>query len=440
MKRILGRVSAMCVLLICAPFITVLPDAAAIDQLGPGAKIAGMDISVYQHPGGAAIDFSQMYRAGVRFVIIKGGDSVDRYDAQALSYLKADRKAAQSASLYTSFYYYATLPDTGSQQTLIADAKAQAQKIIWRISSLGGYNRRDMPVALDLENNCVRLSPSGDCAKYATPDQVTTWAQTWLDSLALATGRKPFIYSYPQFLENAMSRSTALRSYPLWIARYGQSATLTAQQLNAKSVGCYSHSWSNSDCSTQWQIWQYTSCGIPGKYGVPGSRVDLNVFNGTTRDFMNLVRGLWQPTQSEALPFNEPTTLTITSQRSATANDPVVIGVSVLRPDGSPVVAGTVKFTPASSMMRVGTQNPVRTASGMWSLSLTGLSEGRYLGTIDFTDATQTEASASYPIAFDVAPAALPTPTPSTSSLPTPKPTPRPTSTPTNPCAGQIRN
>ena len=453
MKKALGTL-ALITALLTSGLSPVLAANLRITTAGPGNKIEGMDISLYQHPGGAAINFKAMYQAGIRFVIIKGGDTFDQYDAQAVKYLSADRAAAQRASLYTSFYYYASLPDSSSPTVVIADAKAQAQKVIWRIASLGGYNRRDLPVALDLENNCVRLNRNGSCAKVANPNLVTLWAQTWLTTLSHTTGKKPFLYSYPQFLENSMVRSTDLRQYPLWIARYGTNPTLTSTQLNAKSVGCYAHSWSNADCSTQWQIWQYTSCGIPGKYGVPGDRVDLNVFNGSTTDFMSLVRGTWQPTPAQMLPFDEPTTLAITSQSSATSRDPVVVSATVTRPDGSPVVAGTVSFTSTSSMLPSGSQSVSRSTSGSWTLQISGLSAGHYIGTIDFHDATSTEAPAQAPIEFDVLPAtspATPAPTPSATpsstsatSNPTTTPTPKPSPTAKKPtadsCAGQVRN
>ena len=67
-----------------------------IDALGPGSRIHGMDISYYQHPGNSAIDFHKMYAAGIRFVIIKGGDTIDSYDAQAVKYMVPDRAAAQA--------------------------------------------------------------------------------------------------------------------------------------------------------------------------------------------------------------------------------------------------------------------------------------------------------------------------------------------------------
>jgi len=444
MKRIIIALGlALCMVANVAEAAT---PRSTVDALGPGSRIHGMDISFYQHPGNAAIDFQKMYAAGIRFVIIKGGDTVDTYDAQAVKYMIPDRKAAQAAQLYTSFYYYAYLPNTTNKNTVISDAKAQAQKVIWRIASLGGYGPQDLPVALDLENNCVLYGNSG-CARYASAANVTLWAQTWLDAVAAATGRKPFIYSYPQFLENAMVRSVGLRQYPLWLAHYSVDPAVTTNQPNAKSVGCYADSWTNTDCSASWQIWQYTSCGIAGKYGVPGTRVDLNVFNGDDTAFLNLVKGLWQPDTSQMLPFDEPTAMAITAQSARTSADPVLFYVNVVRPNQTPVVTGTVKFTPASSMMSNGHQSLIRNSSGSWLLSVTGLPAGTYVGTIDFSDSTNTEAPTQTPVFFVVQPAPTPSPTvsapttvPTNKPSSTPGPSPKPKPTPPDSCAGQIRN
>jgi len=412
---------------------------AKIDALGPGSRIHGMDISYYQHPGNAAINFKKMYTAGIRFVIIKGGDSIDAFDAQAVKYMVPDRLAAQSAKIYTSFYYYATLPNANDAATVVKDAKAQAQKVIWRIASLGGYGRRDLPVALDLEKNCI-LANNGNCTRYATNANVTLWAQTWLDTVAAATGRKPFVYSYPQFLETAMARAAALRQYPLWLAHYSIDPAIKTAQPNAKTVGCYADSWTNQDCTTQWQIWQYTSCGIAGKYGVPGTRVDLNVFFGKNNAFLKLVRGLWQPDNSQMLPFNEPTAISITAQSALTSNDPVLFYVNVVRPDATPVVTGSVTYVPASTMMNPGIQSVTRNSSGSWLIRITNLPAGSYVGTVNFTDPSGTEAAAQIPVVFTVTQAPSPTPSP-INTLPTkPSPTPSPKPKPVDSCAGQIRN
>jgi lysozyme len=403
-----------------------------IAQTGPGSRIAGIDISHWQHPGDAPINFAQMYSAGIRFVMIKGGDAQTAADALALKYLLQDRKAAQRAALYTGFYYYAYLPDSADPAFIIRDAQAQAQKVVWRIGQMGGYNRRDLPVALDLENNCQRINAGGTCLKYMARTNVTLWAKTWLATITDKTGRKPIFYSYPQFLESAMTGDPELRQYPLWMARYSLDPALTTSQPNAKGVGCFAHPWSNANCTAQWQFWQYTSCGIAGKYGVPGTRVDLNVFAGTSAKFLSLIRGTWTPDPADSLPQNEPTTMQLVNQVSQTTNEPFVATVDVLRPDGSPVVTGTVQFKSLDDALPIGTQTSVRAATGRWTVTVNGLVAGTYLGLLQYSDPSGTHSPNTFPVQFEVTQGTPP---------PTPSPTPTKTKTPAvDTCQGQIRN
>ena len=197
------------------PEMANVDSTTLMDLAGPGGRIHGVDISRWQHPSDAPIDFTKMYSAGVRFVMIKAADSRDSSDAQALKYVVMDHNAAQAAGIITGFYYYATLPDSTDPSVIINDAMAQAQRAIWRLASIGGYNNRDLSFALDLEQNCVRVASNGNCAKYASRNAVTLWATTWLATLNLRTGRTPILYSYPQFLETAMMRSADLTKYPL---------------------------------------------------------------------------------------------------------------------------------------------------------------------------------------------------------------------------------
>ena len=437
MRSTILRIATLLALLVA---VTVQPSQAALQihlaTAGPGGRIHGIDISRWQHPGDAPIDFKKMYRAGIRFVIIKGADTIDRSDAMALKYLQIDRPAAHQARLFTGFYYYATLPDTSSTTMILSDAKAQAQKAIWRLSTIGGYGPRDLPMSLDLENNCVRTDQRGNCTRYLGKKYVTLWVQTWLDTVATATNRRPFIYSYPQFLQTAMTRSTSLTQYPLWVAAYNKNPTDPSSQPGVRTVGCFAHAWTKSDCTTNWQIWQYTSCGIGAKYGIPSARVDLNVFGGNSSDFYQLTRGLWQPTAADLLPVDEPTTMKIVSSASATTNDPVTFVVDVFRPDGTPVVTGSVDFASADSLMTSGTQNVVRSATGRWTLTLTNMQAGNYLGVIEFKDDTGTHAPSSTPVQFVVTQGPTPTPTPTPTSSPTPSKKPKPV----NPCAGQFIN
>jgi GH25 family lysozyme M1 (1,4-beta-N-acetylmuramidase) len=412
--------------------LTFIAHANALATSGPGNRIHGLDISKWQHAAGKPINFEKMAKAGISFVMIKGGDGHDPSDATAFKYLKLDRPAAQAAGIYTGFYYYAYLPDSTNQSFIIADAKAQALKAVWRLVAIGGYSEMDLPIALDIENNCVRPKANGGCAKYMNRNLISLWTQTWLDTVKARTTKKPFVYSYAQFLQTAMVRSKTLASYPLWIANYVK--TPATSQPGRKTVGCFAHAWTKGNCTTQWQIWQYSSCGIGPKYGIPSSRVDLNVFSGTEESFFNLVKGTWEPDLSDFLPENETTTITLVSSTSATTNDVTQFVVDVARPDGTPVVTGEVALKNSDTSTLLGVQKLVRSATGRWTLNITKLPAATYQAIIEFSDPTGTHALSQLPVLFTITQGPTPTPSPSPTKKPAPKPQP------VDSCANQIRN
>ena len=417
--------------------ISVIDPALAVEALGPGGRIHGVDISKWQHPKDAPIDFAKMYSAGIRFAMIKASDTRDDVDAQALKYLLIDRPAAQAAGIYTGFYHYATLPNSKDPAEIIRDATAQAQKVIWRVSAIGGLSARDLPYALDLENKCVKLNGNGTCATYATKAAVTLWAETFLAILNEKLGRKPIFYSYPSFLEGSMNKSVALSKYPLWLAQYAINPFDPINQPGLKPGGCYVHSWTSSSCQSQWVIWQYSSCGISAKYGVPSSRVDLNIFRGTAQNFLDLTTGTWIPDPIDLMPVNEATTMLISKQEASDTSKAVTFSVGVNRPDGSPVVTGTVRF--AFDPLSIGkpklTQSVTRAASGLWSLSVKGFTAGSWIGSVIFTDQTNTHATTQLPVTFELLQGAAPSPTPSPTVTKSATPAP-----PTNSCKNQIKN
>ena len=413
--------------------ISELDPAMAVEALGPGGRIHGVDISRWQHPNDARIDFVKMYAAGIRFAMIKASDTRDDADALALKYLLIDRPAAQAAGIYTGFYHYTILPNTSDRAAIIRDATAQAQKVIWRVSAIGGLTARDLPYALDLENKCVKYNSNGSCATYATRASVTLWAETFLEILSEKLGRKPIFYSYPSFLEGSMNKSSKLSKYPLWLAQYAVNPFDPINQPGLKPAGCYVHSWTSSACQSQWIIWQYSSCGIGSKYGVPSTRVDLNVFRGTAQNFLDLTTGTWVPEPIDLMPINEITTMLITRQRATDTSKAVIFDVGVNRPDGSPAVTGTVRFEydPLSIDKPKLTQTVTRAASGLWTLSIKGFTAGSWVGSIVFSDQTKTHATTELPVAFDLlqGPAITPKPTPTKTARPT-----------TDGCRNQIKN
>lgn len=409
--------------------------AQFIDLKGPGGRIHGTDVSRWQHPNDKPIDFVKKYEAGMRFVFIKASDTRDTADLLAVKYAAMDHHAAQAAGLYTGFYHYAVLPDVTTPDEIKQDALAQAQKVVWRLASMGGYSDRDLPYALDLENKCVRYSSTGACQKYATRSAVTLWALTFLASLKEKTGRTPILYSYPAFLESSMVRSPELAQYPLWLAQYGIDPANPINQPGVKPGGCFVHSWTGANCDSQWTVWQYSSCGIAKKYGVPSNRLDLNVFRGTPSSFLELVRGVWKPTLVDLMPQQEATTISLLNQSSSTTNKVSTFKVNVVRPSGSPVVTGTVKFLFDKSTMPAvkPTQRVLRETSGSWSLEMRNVHAGNYKGKIVFEDLSGTHATTSVDVSFDVVQGPTPSPKPTPSPTATKKPT-------TDGCRGQIKN
>ncbi len=418
-----------------APEISEADPALIITATGPGGRIHGADISRWQHPSDKTIDFVKMYDAGLRFVMIKASDTREDADQLSLKYLVMDHSAAQAAGIYTGFYHYAILPDVTDSNAIVRDATAQAQKAVWRLASIGGYTQRDLPYALDLENKCVRLSTSGACQKYATRSAVTLWATTFLRILKEKTGKVPILYSYSSFLESSMNRNAELAQYPLWLAQYAIDPSDPVNQPGLKASGCYVHSWTGANCDSQWTMWQYTSCGIAPKYGVPGSRLDLNLFRGSANDFLGLIQGSWIPQTIDLMPINEPSTLTVNNLSASTTNKLVVFKTTVTRPDLTPVVTGSVKlvFDSVNAPRNKPTQTVLRETSGTWTLAVKNLQAGTYTGRIVFTDVSQTHAQSSAPVIFTVVQGPTPSPIPS----PTKKPIKKPSS---DGCANQIKN
>ena len=413
---------------------TIVPVAADdLGLIGPGDRLHGADVSRWQHPNDKPINFKKMHAAGLSFVMIKASDT--RYDADrlALKYVKMDRNAAQDAGIYTGFYHYAILPNVSTPAAITKDARAQAQKVLWRLADLGGYNDQDLPYALDLETRCIQWSSSGACRKNATRSAATLWAKTFLKTLKEKTGRTPVLYSSPSFLETALNRDKELNSYPLWIAHYAIDPAEPDAKPNVKPGGCFVHSWTTKECSANWTMWQYTSCGIAPKYGVPGNRLDLNVFSGGREKFLALLTGTWQPDPIDVMPKNETSTIVISSFSASTTNKNVIINVEVKRPDSTPVVTGTVRyyFAEENATVPAVVQNVERETSGIWKLSISGIPAGSWVGHVGFTDETGTHAEVKTPLSLDIVQG--PTPAPKPSKKPTKKPS-------TDSCRNQIKN
>lgn len=109
------------------PVIGAKPKPKARSWAHQGLKdIRGVDVSRWQHIGPGVLDFRKLQKRGVRFVVIKSGDTSGSAHAEAGYWYSRDKAAARKAGLLVGAYYYAV--PTSKKRRVVADAKAQARK------------------------------------------------------------------------------------------------------------------------------------------------------------------------------------------------------------------------------------------------------------------------------------------------------------------------
>ncbi len=402
--------------------VTVLPPiAGSLAALGPGtpSRIWGMDIARYQHMAdtnkdgvkdinddGIPIDFAKAYSKGMRFVFIKASDGyVDPVDGSktaddyALKFASQDRPAAQTAGLYTGLYHFPAMPNSEDAKVLIKDARTEAIQAAARLAQLGGYTINDLPYVLDVEHGDYGRGIS----RKASGEAITLWVKTWLQEMKARTGRTPIVYSGPNFIANYFKPDPIWAQTPLWIAHYGCTDTkqtngttkcvtdthaeaiekLNAGRLPAKGYNTVYH----VAGLLQWQFWQYSSRAYGKSFGINnGAALDVNVFGGTSEQFMAFMQQLWQPTnEDDYKPVQTPITLSA-QYETAASDESVAILVSANRIDnGGAALSGEISVTNAGQSISGLTVVPA--GIGSWIVLLPpAAAETVWTLQIDFTD------------------------------------------------------
>lgn len=219
--------------------------------------VRGVDVSRWQHIGPGVLDFDTLQAQGVRFAVIKSGDTNSSAHSEARYWYSRDKVAARNAGLLVGAYYYAT--PTSNSSAVVSDARAQARKASRQVG--GQLPQGHLPLALDLETTATRLGRA----------DLTRWALTWLRVVEKRTGRKPWFYSYTTYVEKKMLPDPELQSYPFWHANWG--LFLKDRPMTIKG-------WP----ADHGQIWQFTD---NGRLAGSGSRViDLNEYRGTGEELL----------------------------------------------------------------------------------------------------------------------------------------------------------
>ncbi len=211
--------------------------------------VVGPDVSGWQHPNGAPIDWAKVRAAGNSFAIIKATEG----SGYTNPYYATDAARARAAHLVVGAYAFVrpALP--------ISTASTQATYFAGRIANV--RTAGTLPPILDLEM-------SGGLSSA----DLVTWTQVFLETVRAQTGRTPIVYSYPYFWSSVMAGTTAFGRYPLWLA--SPSATSPTPFAGWKA----------------WTLWQYTSSGsVPG---VPGGSGDMSRFAGTGAQLTAFANGV----------------------------------------------------------------------------------------------------------------------------------------------------
>ncbi len=201
----------------------------------PAGGATGVDVSNWQHPFGAAIDWNQVRASGRTFAFIKATGGPDYTNP----YFRGDWDGAAAAGMYRGAYHYArpALP--------LSTAVAQARYFVSTTGTMQGAG--DLPPVLDLET-----------ANGLAPGDVVAWAQTWLVEVQRLTGRTPIVYTGYYFWQDHLGSTSALAGYRLWLPWYTTNPFIVRV---APPWGA-------------WTFWQWSSTGT-----VPGITTNVDLDN-----------------------------------------------------------------------------------------------------------------------------------------------------------------
>jgi GH25 family lysozyme M1 (1,4-beta-N-acetylmuramidase) len=214
----------------------------------PPAAVAGdeqgVDVASFQHPGGAAIDWSQVAASGIGFAAVKATEGAYYHNPYALT----DLAQAQAAGLSAVAYAFAIPNGNGSSSSPVTQADYLVQYL--------GSASRSVPIMLDIE-----YDPYGAECYGLSPTAMVSWISRFDSEIETRTGHLPIIYTPRSWWGTCTGSSTGFAHTPVWVPDFSSAAG------PALPAG-----WST------WASWQYTSTGTVAGISDPG-QTDLDQAN-----------------------------------------------------------------------------------------------------------------------------------------------------------------
>lgn len=206
-----------------------------------GYEIHGIDISHYQ----GKIDWDRLKSNALidgnslRFIITKATEGSSRIDP---NFKENFNRIREYGFIRGAYHFWSN--------------KSSARSQAYYFLNVARLEDGDLPPVLDIEHipNDVKV------------EDFQTDVLTWLHIVEDRYHVKPIIYTYYKFKERYLS-APVFDDYPYWIAHY------YVDKIEYKGT---------------WKFWQHTDTGqLPGIRG----NVDLNVYNGTYYDLLQLTIG-----------------------------------------------------------------------------------------------------------------------------------------------------
>jgi GH25 family lysozyme M1 (1,4-beta-N-acetylmuramidase) len=221
----------------------VLP-ASASAQAGGGfqpeaaAKAAvtarGIDVSSFQHPGGARIYWRSVAKAGYRFAFIKSTEGTYYVNP----YFKADAVDAEAAGLLVAAYHFANPANSSG--------RAQADYAVKH----GAYQANGAMLRMILD-----IEPDPYLSRYCyglSQGQLVSWIAAFMAEAHRITGLRPVINTQPGWWKTCTGGTADFASDQLWV----QDPTTT------RTTPVLAKGW------TRWAYWQYSiTARVPGVTG-----------------------------------------------------------------------------------------------------------------------------------------------------------------------------
>lgn len=206
--------------------------------------IYGIDVSHWQ----GTINWTQVSASGKVFAFAKATEGMTGNDAT----FSTNMINGNSAGVVMGAYHLAR-----------PDNNAAVDEANHFISIAGSYiGAGHLPPALDLEPVY---------AEQFSKSALSAWVQTWLTTVQNATGVAPIIYT--THYDAAHEFNNSLNIYKLWIANYPTSPTTPPSNLGV------------------WPTWAFDQYSETGTVSGINGNIDLDVFNGNTTAFNNLIGG-----------------------------------------------------------------------------------------------------------------------------------------------------